>query len=367
MPHPATRVLAVLELLQTHGRLTGPEMAQRLGVDVRTLRRRLAVLEEMGIPLTAERGRAGGYALMPGFKLPPMMFTADEAAAVALGLRAARSLGLAGAGPAVESAQAKLARVLPEGLRRRLRAIDETVSLDFGSLDFGSLDSGSLDFGSRDSGSRDSGSPGLGNPARSGGAAAGDGRALAELSAAAQERRVVHLRYRSASGSDSARDFETYGLVYRGGHWYAAGRCRSREALRSFRLDRVVTVEPRPERFARPEGFDALAHVTRSVAMLPRAHAVEVLLHADLAAARRAVFGALGTLEPAEGGVCLRIQADELDWVARELARLPFAFEVRAPAALRRELNRLAARLNRAAGRRAGSRGGAPGARAPAG
>lgn len=349
MPHPATRVLAVLELLQTHGRLTGPEMAQRLGVDVRTLRRHLAVLEEMGIPLTAERGRAGGYALMPGFKLPPLMLTADEALSVALGLRAVRGLGLTGSGPAVESAQAKLARVLPEGLRRRLRAIDETVSLDFGSLDFGTRDSGSL--------------------ARSGGAAAGASRALAELSAAAQERRVVHLRYRSASNSESARDFETYGLVYRSGHWYAAGRCRSREALRSFRLDRVVTVEPLPERFARPEGFDALAHVTRSVAMLPRAHAVEVLLHADLAAARRAVFGALGTLEPAEGGVCLRIQADELDWVARELARLPFAFEVRAPAALRRELSRLAARLRSTArsGRRAGSRGGAPAARAPAG
>lgn len=195
----------------------------------------------------------------------------------------------------------------------------------------------------------------------------GDNRALVELSVAAQERRVVHLRYRSPSGGESARDFETYGLVYRGGRWYAAGRCRSREARRSFRLDRIVAVEPRPERFAAPAGFDVLAHVDRSLATIPRAHAVEVLLRADLSAARRAVFGALGTLEPVPGGVLLRIQADELGWVARELARLPFAFEVREPAALRAELRRLAGRLRRTAGRRAGSRRAAPAAAAPGG
>jgi predicted DNA-binding transcriptional regulator YafY len=332
MAHPAARVLAVLELLQTHGRLTGPEMARRLGVDQRTLRRHLARLEEMGFPLTAERGRAGGYQLVSGFKLPPMMFTSDEALAVSVGLRAARELGMAAAGPAVESAQAKLARVLPEGLRRRLRAVDEAVTLDLHRA-----------------------------------SAPGDNRALVELSTAAQERRVVHLRYRSPRGDESARDFETYGLVFRGGHWYAAGLCRSREALRTFRLDRIVALEPRPQRFEPPAGFEALAHVTRSVASIPRAHAVEVLLEADLPAARRAVFGALGTLEPAPGGVLLRIQADDLSWVARELARLPFAFAVRSPAALRGELSRLAARLRRTAGRRAGSRGGRPGAPAPAG
>src|SRR5471030_1519892 len=130
MYHPTTRVLAVLELLQTHGRLSGADLASRLGVDGRTLRRYIVMLEDIGIPITAERGRYGGYALMPGFKLPPMMFTDDEALALSLGLLAARGLGLAEAAPAVASAQAKLARIMPEGLRRRVGAIDETVRLD---------------------------------------------------------------------------------------------------------------------------------------------------------------------------------------------------------------------------------------------
>src|SRR5690349_25115270 len=113
MYQPTTRVLAVLELLQTHGRLSGAEMSARLAVDARTLRRYIVTLEEIGIPITTERGRHGGYALMPGFKLPPMMFTEDEALALAIGLQAARSLGFAEAAgaeaaSAVASAGSKL-------------------------------------------------------------------------------------------------------------------------------------------------------------------------------------------------------------------------------------------------------------------
>src|SRR6476469_1942186 len=130
MHHPTTRVLALLELLQTHGRLSGAELALRLGVDRRTLRRYVGKLEDIGIPITAERGRAGGYALMPGFKLPPMMCTEDETLALSLGLLAARGLGLAEAAPAVASAQAKLERIMPDRLRHRVRAVDETVKLE---------------------------------------------------------------------------------------------------------------------------------------------------------------------------------------------------------------------------------------------
>ncbi len=79
MYHPTTRVLAVLELLQAHGRLSGPDLARRLGVDARTLRRYIARLEDIGVPITAERGRFGAYSLVAGFKLPPMMFTDEEA------------------------------------------------------------------------------------------------------------------------------------------------------------------------------------------------------------------------------------------------------------------------------------------------
>src|SRR6185437_11343430 len=123
MPRPASRVLAVLELLQARGTVGGAAMAERLGVDRRTLRRYVATLEEMGIPVVAQRGRDGGYSLVPGFKLPPLMFSEDETLALSLGLLAARSLGLADAAPAVASAQAKLERVMPAALKERARAV----------------------------------------------------------------------------------------------------------------------------------------------------------------------------------------------------------------------------------------------------
>jgi len=301
MYHPTTRVLAVLELLQAHGRLPGTELARRIGVDGRTLRRYIARLEDIGVPITAERGRFGGYALSAGFKLPPMMFTGEEALALSLGLLAARSLGLDAAQPAVASAQAKLERVMPAPLKKRMRAIDETVALDLTRAP-----------------------------------PAGDHAALAALSAAAQARQRVHLHYRAANGEDSARDFDAYGLGYRGGRWYVVGHCHLRRGLRSFRLDRVRDVRPLAASFGRPDGFDTLAHLAESIATLPRAHAIEVWLHADLATARGALFEGIGLFEPVRGGgVLLHAQADDLDWFARELMRLPFGFEVRRPAGLR--------------------------------
>src|SRR6188508_3624933 len=121
MARPTARVLAVLELLQTHRRMTGAQLASRLAVDGRTVRRYVALLQDIGIPLTAERGRHGAYLLVAGFKLPPMMFTDDEALALSVGLLAARGLGLGESTPAVASAQAKLERVMPQNLKRRVR------------------------------------------------------------------------------------------------------------------------------------------------------------------------------------------------------------------------------------------------------
>lgn len=308
--HPTTRVLAVLELLQAHGRISGPEMARRLDVDSRTLRRYIAILEEFGIPITAERGRYGGYALVAGFKLPPMMFTDDEALALSVGLLAARSLGLSEAQPAVSSAQAKLERVMPAKLNKRLRAIDETVTLDLSRA-----------------------------------APTGDNGALATLSAAAQAQQRVQLEYRSAQGEPSSRGFDTYGLGFRGGRWYAAGYCHLRGCLRSFRLDRIVSVQPLPISFARPKDFDALAHLSFSVATMPRAHAVRVRLQADLQDARRCFFDGIGTFEQTERGVLLHAQTDHLDWFAGELARLPFDFSIEHPEALRDALAARARRL----------------------
>jgi predicted DNA-binding transcriptional regulator YafY len=315
MTQPTLRVLAVLELLQSRGRVSGPELARRIGVDGRTLRRYIAMLEELGIPIVAERGRFGGYALVAGFKLPPLVFTNDEALALGVGLLAARSLGLADAAPAVAGAQAKLQRVMPQSLKRRLRAIDETVALDLSRRN----------------------------------AAPHDNAALVTLSAAAQVRQRVHLRYRSFENQDTARDFDPYGLVWRGGRWYAVGHCHLRRDVRSFRLDRVIDVRALPANFGRPEAFDALAHLARSVAMLPRAHAVEVLLLTDLDRARRETFDSIGVFTPEGDTVRVSGQTDDLDWFARELARLPFDFAVLSPPALRAALRRQGARLARLA------------------
>ncbi len=319
MTRPTTRVLAVLELLQSQGRVSGPELALRVGVDGRTLRRYIAMLEELGIPIVAERGRFGGYALVAGFKLPPMIFTDDEALALSVGLLAARGLGLADAAPAVAGAQAKLQRVMPPALKRRLRAIDETVALD--------LSRGNV-------------------PPE-------DNAALVTLSAAAQARQRVHLDYRSGEQQTTARDFDPYGLVWRGGRWYAVGHCHLRRDVRSFRLDRVIAVRALPASFGRPDDFDALAHLARSVATMPRAHAIEVLLHTDLDRARRETFDAIGVFAPEGDGVRLSAQADNLDWFAREMGRLSFDFTVLSPATLRDSVRRQGMRLRRlASGRR---------------
>ncbi|HWX67621.1 MAG TPA: YafY family protein [Rhodanobacter sp.] len=312
MAQPTTRVLAVLELLQSHGRMSGPELARRVGVDVRTLRRYIVMLEDLGIPLTTERGRHGAYMLVAGFKLPPMMFTNDEAVALSVGMVAARGLGLAEAAPAVESVQAKLARVMPDSLKRRVRAIADTVKVDL--------------------------QPATSTP--------DSNAALIALTGAAQAQQRVSMSYTSAEGARTEREFDPYGLAYRAGAWYAVGMCHLRHGLRSFRLDRIGKVSLLDQSFSRPAGFDALDQLVHSIATMPHAHAIEVFLHTDLQAARRAFSLAFGLLEPVQGGVLLRTSADDLAWFARQLAGLPFDFGIRIPAELRVELAHCAAHLH---------------------
>ncbi len=316
MGAPATRVLAVLELLQARGMVGGAELAERLGVDRRTVRRYVAMLEELGIPIASERGRDGGYKLMAGFKLPPMMFTDDEALALTVGLQAARRLGLAEAAPAVESAFAKLERVTPPALKRRMRAIGDTIALDIAE------------------------------------GPAGNNSALMTLSAAALSQQRVSLAYTSESGRSSEREFDPYGLGYRGGRWYAVGHCHLRRDLRSFRLDRIAEVAPLPASFRRPDKFDVLGYLAESIATLPRTHSIEVVLDTDLATAKRQVFAGFGVLKAVRNGVSLRIEAETLEWVARELARLPFGVTVLRPAELVDEFATLVVRLNATIARR---------------
>jgi len=312
MTKPASRVLAVLELLQARGQVSGTELAARLEVDGRTVRRYVAALEEIGIPIVAERGRAGGYALVAGFKLPPMMFSEDEALAVSVGLLAARSLGLERAAPAIADAQAKLERTMPAALRQRLQAIGETVQL------------------------------GLRRP----NAAAGQ-QALGQLSLAARAGRRVRVDYVDAAGKASTRVFDTYGLAFHDGCWYAVGWCHLRADVRSFRLDRIQAIASLEAGFEWPAGFDALAYLVRAVATLPRAWTVEVLLKTTLEKAQAQFFDTIGVFEQVEDGVMMHNQSDDIDWFARQLASLPFGFEIRQPPELREAVRECAERLLR--------------------
>jgi predicted DNA-binding transcriptional regulator YafY len=308
--HPTTRVLTVLELLQSHQRISGPELASRLEVNVRTARRYIMMLQDMGIPIEAERGRYGAYTLRAGFKLPPLMFTEDEALALTLGLLAARQIGLANGAPDVEGALAKVERVLPAALRERVQAIKETLALDI-------------------------------RPAEQ--APAND--LVVIFSAAAQRRQRVWVRYASSRGEETEREFDSYGVVYQGGRWYAVGYCHLREDLRVFRLDRVLATEPRCETFARPADFDSLDYMQRSFATMPGTWLVRVLLELSLEEARCRVPPSVATLEQTADGVMLRCYTENLDWIARNLVYMDCRFRVIEPPELRETLQRLASKV----------------------
>src|SRR5579884_3492288 len=300
MYFPATRVLTILELLQSRQALSGPELAERLEVNTRTVRRYITMLQDLGIPVEAERGRYGAYHLRPGFKLPPLMFFEDEALALTLGLLAARRLGLTAAAPAVEGALAKIERVLPLTLRQRVQAIQETLILDF---------------------------PQTGATPRS--------EVLLALSAAAQQCHRAWLRYLSWQGEETERAVDLYGLVYR------VGYCHLRQGLRVFRLDRILHAEMRDETYTRPGDFDALDYVMRSIVQVPATWSIEVLLETTLEEARQRVPPVIATLEQAPEGVLLQCSVGNLGWIAHFLAGLDCSCVVRNPPELSDELRKL--------------------------
>ncbi|WP_433323239.1 helix-turn-helix transcriptional regulator [Spirillospora sp. CA-294931] len=309
MSHPTTRILAMLELLQAGHRIGGAELARRLDVDERTVRRYAARLEELGIPVVAERGRYGGYGILPGYKLPPLMLSDDEATAVVLGLLAGRRAGLPG--EATESALAKVQRVLPAALRERVQALQETL--------------------------------GFTGAAREGVSPAT--AALLSLAAAARARRRTRIRYRSWKGADSERDLDPYGLVFHSGRWYVTGHDHGSGEVRTFRVDRVLAVEQRAETYEIPDDLDPVRHVTASLASVPYAHEVEVLLETTLAEARRRIPASTATLTEAPGGVLMSTRAERLDGMAQMLAGLGWPFVVRRPDALREAVRTLARTL----------------------
>jgi predicted DNA-binding transcriptional regulator YafY len=308
------RILALLELLQAHHRLTGPELADRLGVDERTVRRYAGRLAGMGIPVVAERGRYGGYRLLPGYKLPPLMLTDDEAVAVVLGLLAGGRLGLPGPAVARETALAKIRRVLPDALRGQVTAVADALDVSPATR------------------------PAL-PPAT---------EVLLTLATSARDRTRATITYRSWRGESTERDLDTYGLVWHAGRWYAVGHDHRSGALRTFRLDRITGVRPGGTEFAVPENFDAVAHLHRSLATVPYAHEVEVVLHTTLAEAAARIPPGTATLAAQDGAVVMVARAERLDGMARMLAGLGWPFEIRRPEALRTAVADLADRLHTA-------------------
>jgi predicted DNA-binding transcriptional regulator YafY len=319
--HPTTRVLTVLEVLQARGSASGATLAARLEVDARTVRRYITMLQDMGIPVEARPGRHGGYRLRPGYRLPPLMFGNDEALAVTLGLLFARRHGLTTAAPAIEGALAKVERVLPDALRAQVRALAETLVLD------------------RPAPSADTAPP---PPVPS-------TDILLALATASAESQRVTLAYHDWHGTLTVRRFDPYAVINAmNAAWYTVGHCHLRGDVRVFRLDRVARVEQDGESFVPPADFDALAHIRRSLALLPAPWSAEIVLDAPLAEARRWVAPLCAVVTEEDGAVILRCTATDLDWLARALTGLPFAFHVRTPPELRDALVAIHTRIGHA-------------------
>lgn len=308
MASPTSRLLELLELLQARPLTTGREIADRLGIDARTARRYVGVLQELGIPVEGQRGVGGGYRIRPGYRLPPLMLADDEAVAVVLGLLATRG---SEDGSAVDGALAKINRVLPSTLRRQVEALEETLGF---------------------TSTRGSAPP--------------DAAAVLLLADAIRRRRRLRTGYRTFAGDESERELSPHGLVVHRGRWYLAAHDHLREDLRTFRVDRMWRPALADEAsLPPPDGFDAVAHVTQSLASVPWGWEVEVLLDLPVDVAARRIPATLAELVDDEEGTVLRMHADSLDWMATVLAGLGCGFTIRRPDELRASVGALAARL----------------------
>jgi predicted DNA-binding transcriptional regulator YafY len=318
LTRPTARVLALLELLQGGGQRTVGDLATRLGVDERTVRRYVEHLTDLGIPVQTRRGRYGGYQLARGYKLPPLMLTDDEAVAIALGLTAGRRVGLLTTEvAAADSAMAKLHRVLPNALATRLASLLSMAEFTA--------------------------------PTRPGVALGAS--ILLELADAAQRRRTVTIDYTAWDRRTSQRAFDAYGLVFHSGRWYVTGHDHTRGALRTFRLDRIARVQQTEGTYEVPSDFDSAARVMAGIAAVSWKHEVVVELETTADQARRRLPASVGTLTEVPGGVRLTAGAERLDGMAQLLAGLGWSFTIIRPDALRNEVAALADRLKAAASR----------------
>ncbi|MFF8370053.1 helix-turn-helix transcriptional regulator [Streptomyces lydicus] len=336
MSRPTGRVLTLLELLQSGGTRTVAELADRLGVDGRTVRRYVDQLIDLDVPVESVRGRYGGYRLAPGYRLPPLMLSDDEALAVLLGLAAGRRAGLTTAErTASETASAKIRRVLPKHLARRLDTLLDALAF-------------------------------TDQPVK---VAAPDAGVLLTLADAVRHRRPVSLRYVDAGGRRSERTLHAYGVVAHAGRWYVTGKDAEIGEDRTFRLDRIADARTLPGSFEAPVSPDPAQRVLSGFATAAYRHEVTLRIHGTVEQIRARLPAAVATLEeyePTAGTdrssarwLRVELRAERLDWLPPALASLDRPFVIERPDELRHLVAALADRLTSFARKPAGEEPGA--------
>ena len=320
MANTSSRTLRLLSLLQNRRYWPGAELARRLEVSARTLRRDIDRLRELGYPVEAQRGLDGGYQLAAGAALPPLVLDDDEAVALGVGLQAAiQGGGVAGIEESSVRALAKIAQVMPSRLRRRVDALAAmTVSAPW-SEPASTIDPGDL-------------------------------TAIAQACRGTER---LEFGYTARDGVRTDRRVEPHRLVLLGRRWYLVAWDMNRSDWRSFRLDRLTAPRPTGAQFVPRElpADDAAAFVRKGIDALPTRHDVEAVVHAEASVVRSRV-GSWATIEEMGGARCrLRMSTESLDWVLMTLGRTGAEFDVVAPPAVTDHARRWSERFGRAVDR----------------
>ena len=316
MTETSSRLLELLSLLQARREWSGGELADRLAVSRRTIRRDVERLRGLGYPVESLTGPAGGYRLRAGTAMPPLLLDDDEAIAIAVGLRTAARASVTGIEETAVRALVKLEQVLPAHLRRRVTALGSATI-----------------------------APPAGGPTV-------DPRDLTVIAAACRDCECLRFAYRSRDGTDSRREVEPHALVNFGRRWYLVAWDRRRGDWRTFRVDRVSRPASAGLRFAERKlpARDAAAFVEQNIAGAPNRFEARVTVHApaDEIAGRPGSHWA--TIDPVDAHTCeFRTGDDDLGWLAMRIAMLGVDFEVHEPPELVEHMRALGDRLARAA------------------
>jgi predicted DNA-binding transcriptional regulator YafY len=316
----STRMLQLLSLLQTHRYWPGHELAGRLEVSDRTLRRDVDRLRDLGYPVHASRGAAGGYQLQAGAAMPPLLLDDEEAVAIVVGLQAAAGGMVEGIEEVSVRAMSKVTQVMPARLRRRVDALAAYAVPAVWSSNGPTVDSD----------------------------------VLTTLALACRDDERVGFGYRTRAGDDMARSVEPHRLVSVGRRWYLVGYDLTRHDWRSFRLDRMSEVVTTGVRFRQRDlpGGDAAEFVKGGLRGLPQRHDVSVLVHTDADAVRRRVSRWGHVEELGEERCRLTMQVDDLAWTMFVLAGLEAPFDIEGPTELVDRTAAVGALFSNAAGSR---------------